>query len=115
LVRAVDIPVKIVLAIITALALLGSLFVVASPTLAAQACCGKCAGQCCLKDSSAPLAPQPLAPASAPAAPNVELLLAGSLTLEIPSARFAPPLPVRLAPPFASARPLFQRHCVYLI
>ena len=106
---------KIVLAILAVLALLGSQFVTASPMLAAKACCGTCGGQCCVKGASPPPAPEPIAPAPAQAAPNVELLLAVSLALEIPSARFSSPAPVCPAPLFASTRPLFQRHCVYLI
>src|SRR5439155_8764802 len=105
----------IALAILTALALMCSQFVTAAPALAAKACCGKCGGQCCVKDSSAPLAPKPVAPAPAQGAPNVELLLAVASALEIPSVRFSAPPSVCPAPVFTATRPLFQRNCVYLI
>ena len=107
---------KFVLAILTALTLLGSQVVISSPPVAARACCGNCGGKCCVKNTSTPLPAEPLAPAPANASVQSQFIfLATLLLLEIGSPESAPPAPVFTAPHFAAGLPLFQRHCIYLI
>ena len=106
---------KIVFAILTALALVGNQCAVLSSAVAATACCGNCDGACCVKDCAPSVPSEPLAPAPLNGAPNVELILNALAVLAFVSTEFAPPQPVRPEPVFASPRPLFQRFCVYLI
>lgn len=107
---------KIVLAILTSLMLLGSQLGVLSLPAVAAACCGNCAGQCCVKDSTAPPAAEPLAPAPANTASNLDFLfVAASLRTALPAADVSSSSPLPPEPAFASTRPIFQQYCVYLI
>jgi hypothetical protein len=112
------IPVRTVVAILTALLLLASQTGVwsASAITAAQPCCGTCAGACCVKACDGPVSPQPLAPVTASPAPVLKLVLPPLLECgESPAAEFlpsfAPPRWLAASPPL----PLFLRHCVLLI
>jgi len=83
--------VKLLFAILTALALVGNQFAVQAIAAPAKACCGKCGGACCVKDSTPPTAGEPLAPAPVSGAPNVELILNASTVLAFVFAEIARP------------------------
>jgi hypothetical protein len=110
--------VRTVIAILTALLLLASQAGVwsAPAVRGAESCCGTCAGACCVKSCDAPVAPEPLAPASASAAPALKLTPPPALVCgELPSAPFVSSFVAPRAPLVSQPLPLFLRQCVLLV
>jgi len=107
--------VKLILAILTALSLVGTQLAIPSGAAPAKACCSKCDGQCCIKDSAPPVSGEPLAPVPSNAAPSVELIFSELASHVFVFCELVPPPPVLPEPISACPQPLFQRFCTYLI
>ena len=107
---------KTLTALVTSLMMLVGVFISPSPAAAAGKKCCAAVDCCCVR--SAPVAPAPLTPAPVsrtPASDQTQLLPLVADFFVLRPAVENPPVSAPLSPASATATPLYQRNCSYLL